>query len=237
MTALELDGLSATAGMFVLGPVSLQFEAGEYVVIMGATGSGKSLLVKALCGLIRPAAGRVRVFGREVTALAPRERGIGYVPQASALFPHLSVAGNVTFAAWAREANPATALAEAADVISALSLGPLLEREPLTLSGGERQKVALARALCSRPRLLVLDEPVSALDEPSRREVCALLRSIHDRFGLTTLHVCHSLEEARAVASRVALMDAGRLACSGALPDLLAAPPDVPAARRLLGLA
>lgn len=236
MKALEVQQVSALAGDFRLGPVTLPVEAGEYLVLMGPTGSGKSLLVKAICGLLRVEAGQILVCGREVTDLPPRERGIGYVPQTSALFPHLSVAGNVTFAAWARGMDPADALAAAGDITSALGIGPLLERWPVTLSGGERQKVALARALCAGPRLLVLDEPVSALDEPSRRDVCALLREIHRRFGLTTLHICHSLDEARAVSTRVAILDAGRVACSGPLPGILATPPDHPAARRLLGL-
>jgi ABC-type molybdate transport system ATPase subunit len=146
------------------------------------------------------------------------------------------VARNITFAAWTRGLRPAPALAAARDLIDALQLRPLLERRTTTLSGGERQKVALARALCARPRLLLLDEPVSALDEPSRREVCATLKEVHRRFAVTTLHVCHSLDEARSVATRIGVMEAGRLLCLGTLAELLAAPPDSPAARRLLSL-
>jgi molybdate/tungstate transport system ATP-binding protein len=234
--ALEVRQLAAAAGAFRLGPLDLQVEAGAYLVLMGATGSGKSLLIKSLCGLIRPESGHLRLFDRDVTTLPPRLRGIGYVPQTSALFPHLSVARNIVFAAWTRGVRPAQALAEAGDIVDALSLGPLLQRRPTTLSGGERQKVALARALCARPRLLLLDEPVSALDEPSRREVCATLKEVHRRFAVTTLHVCHSLEEARSVATHIGIMDAGRLLCVGGLAELLAAPPDAPAVRRLLGL-
>ena len=236
MKALEVNHLAATAGTFRLGPLDLQVEAGAYLVLMGATGSGKSLLIKSLCGLLRPDAGQIRLSGADVTALPPRLRGIGYVPQTSALFPHLSVARNITFAAWAQGVPPAPALAAAGDIIDALLLAPLLERRPPTLSGGERQKVALARALCARPRLLLLDEPVSALDEPSRREVCATLKEVHRRFAVTTLHVCHSLDEARSVATHLGIMEAGRLLCVGALAELLANPPDHPAARRLLGL-
>ena len=236
MRALEVTQLTAAAGAFRLGPLDLQVEAGEHVVLMGATGSGKSLLIKSLCGLIRPQAGAIRLFGQDVTTLPPRQRGIGYVPQTSALFPHLPVARNITFAAWARGEPSTAALAAADDIIVALLLRPLLERSTATLSGGERQKVALARALCARPRLLLLDEPVSALDEPSRREVCATLREIHGRFAVTTLHVCHSLEEARSVATQLGIMEAGQLTCLGTLAELLTAPPQSPAARRLLGL-
>jgi molybdate/tungstate transport system ATP-binding protein len=236
MSALEVSQLTAAAGDFRLGPLDLRVEAGEYLVLMGATGSGKSLLIKSLCGLIRPNAGHLRLFDLEVTTLPPRLRGIGYVPQTSALFPHLSVARNITFSAWTHGQRPAQALAAAADIVEALHLEPLLERRTPTLSGGERQKVALARALCARPRLLLLDEPVSALDEPTRRDVCATLKEVHRRFAVTTLHVCHSLDEARSVATQIGIMDAGRLLCVGALAELLAAPPDSPAARRLLGL-
>ena len=237
MKALAVTQLTTTAGAFRLGPLDLQVEAGEYVVLMGATGSGKSLLVKLLCGLIRPQSGSIQLFGQEVTALAPRRRGIGYVPQTSALFPHLSVARNITFAARPRGQRPAPALAAAAEIIDTLKVRPLLERRPTTLSGGERQKVALARALCARPQLLLLDEPVSALDEPTRREVCAALKDIHRRFAITTVHVCHSLDEPRAVATQVGIMEAGRVLCVGTLPELQAAPPPSLAARRLLGLA
>jgi molybdate/tungstate transport system ATP-binding protein len=237
MTALEVSQLSVVAGSFRLGPLDLRMDAGDYLVLMGATGSGKSLLIKLLCGLLPPQAGQIRLLERDVTALPPRLRELGYVPQTSALFPHLTVARNITFAAWARGEPAAPALATAEAVIEALQLRPLLERTTATLSGGERQKVALARALCARPRLLLLDEPVSALDEPSRRDVCAALQQIHLRFAVTTLHVCHSLEEARSVATQVGIMDAGRLVCVDSLDKLLAAPPASPAARRLLGLA
>jgi ABC-type sugar transport system ATPase subunit len=236
MRGLVVAGLSVQAGAFRLGPVDLEVEAGEYLVLMGATGSGKSLLIKALCGLIQPLSGRIVLGEVDVTHRPPRSRQVGYVPQTSALFPHLTAAGNVTFAAWARGVRPAQALAEAADIVEALGLAPLLERRPTTLSGGERQKVALARALFARPRLLALDEPVSALDEPSRRDVCAVLKECHRRFGVTTIHVCHSLAEARSVATRVGAMEAGRLVGLGPLEELLAAPPASSEARRLLGI-
>ncbi len=234
--ALTLEQLCVRAGSFCLGPLDLTLAAGDYLVVMGATGAGKSLLIKAICGLLRPSSGRVWVDGREVTGLPPRERRVGYVPQSAALFPHLSVARNITFGAWAAGRDEAAALAQSAPVLAVLGLEPLLERRPATLSGGERQKVALARALCTTPRLLVLDEPVSALDEPSRRSVCAALRDLHVRIGMTTLHVCHSLEEARAVAHRLGIIAAGQWAWCGAMAAIDSAPPAHPAARRLLGL-
>lgn len=236
MTGLAIRGLSVQAGSFRLGPLDLAVEAGEYVVLMGATGSGKTLLIKALCGLAQPRSGCILIGARDVTRVPPRDRGVGYVPQTSALFPHLTAAGNIVFPAWARGRPRGAALAAVADIIEALRLGPLLERNVTTLSGGERQKVALARALCARPQVLALDEPVSALDEPSRQDVCQTLRESHRRFGITTIHVCHSLAEARSVALRVGIMEAGGLACLGPLEALLATPPPSATARRLLGL-
>ncbi len=221
---IELDGISLSAGQFRIQDVALAVGAGEYFVLMGRTGSGKSLLIKTICGLRRPSAGRVAIDGRDVTALEPRRRHVGYMPQDCGLLPHLTVRGNIEFplrAHGARRADRRRAVDALADM---LHLGDLLRRRCDYLSGGERQKVALARALAAGPKLLLLDEPVSALDEPARREVCAELREVQRRLGLATIHVCHSLEEARSVADRVGVLDAGRLQQTGTIADLTAAP-------------
>jgi ABC-type sugar transport system ATPase subunit len=234
--ALDIQGLSLTAGSFALGPLDLALASREYLVVMGATGSGKSLLVKAICGLITPACGILRIGGSDVTRLPPRARRIGYVPQTSALFPHLSVLRNLTFPAEVAGTSRHDAQRDIAGIVDMLGLVPLLGRSPATLSGGERQKVALGRALAAQPSLLVLDEPVSALDEPSRRDICRALREVHAELGIATMHVCHSLVEARSVSSLVGIMDAGRLQCLGPLAELTANPPDSPAVRALLRL-
>ncbi len=236
MNALEIHGLSLTAGAFRLGPVGLALSQGEYLVLMGATGSGKSLLVKAICGLLVPESGTITVGGTDVTQLPPRARRIGYVPQTSALFPHLSVLRNLTFPGEVAGQGLHQAREGIANLVDMLGLESLLDRIPPTLSGGERQKVALGRALAARPALLVLDEPVSALDEPSRRDICRVLRATHQELGIATIHVCHSLAEAKSVSSQVGIMDRGQLLCLGALPDLFAHPPAHPAVRALLGL-
>jgi ABC-type sugar transport system ATPase subunit len=234
--ALDIRGLALTAGVFELGPLDLSLANGEYLVLMGATGSGKSLLVKATCGLIVPAAGSIRIAGQDVTSLPPRSRRIGYVPQTSALFPHLSVLRNLTFPREVLGETRHEARQSVAGLVDMLALGRLLDRSPSTLSGGERQKVALGRALTSQPALLVLDEPVSALDEPSRREICRALRTVHAELGIATVHVCHSLAEAKLVSSQVGIMDAGRLLCLGPLAELTDNPPDSAAVRALLHL-
>ena len=230
---IEASNLSFQAGTFRVQDVSLHVGDGEYFVLMGPTGSGKSLLVKCLCGLVRAETGRILIVGRDVTDLEPRARRVGYLPQEYVLFPHLSVARNITFARRARGDSHARALRDARPIVETLGLAALLDRRPETLSGGEQQRVALARALASRPRLLVLDEPVSALDEPTRREVCEELRRVEREFRLATIHICHNTEEARTLADRVGIMDAGRLVQSGPLEELRARPANRAVARLL----
>ena len=208
---LKVDGLTVRLGDFLLDGVSLEVQSEEYFVLMGPNGSGKSVLIKLIGGLLRPDHGSVRVAGRDVTDLEPRQRGMGYVPQDGALFPHLSVAKNIAFALRIRGVRLASALRQLGPLIQMLKLEDLLQRRPGTLSGGERQKVALARALAFKPKLLLLDEPVSALDQETRKTVCEYLRRIQRELKVTTLHVCHDGEEARSVADRIGLMSQGKL--------------------------
>jgi ABC-type sugar transport system ATPase subunit len=222
MRALELVDLTLRAGSFAVQSVSLTVGAGEYFVLMGMTGSGKSLLLKAICGLARVRAGRVRLYGRDITELEPRFRHIGYVPQDGGLFPHLDVLSNILFPLTVAGMKPAAARAAVAPMVASLGLDELRARCVAYLSGGERQKVALARALARRPELLVLDEPVCALDEPTRRDTCRVLRRVQKEFGVATVHVCHSRDEAALVSDRVGVMSAGRLLGVGTLEDLAA---------------
>jgi ABC-type sugar transport system ATPase subunit len=147
--------------------------------------------------------------------------------------PHLNVLRNVTFAMEVGGSSKKNAAAEIGPIVESLGIGALLNRSTVNLSGGERQKVALARALASKPKLLLLDEPVSALDEPTRREICAVLRRVQREFGVATIHVCHSRREAQAVHDCVGIMSEGRLVQTGLLDELTANPADA-AVRRLL---
>lgn len=230
---LQVDKLQLRAGDFQLHQVTLRLAPGEYFVLMGPTGSGKSLLAKCVCGLIRPGGGRVLIDGRDITSLAPRFRRVGYVPQDGGLFPHMNVAKNITFGLRVGGLSHAKALKRAERLIQTLSLRPLLDRSTLHLSGGERQKVAVARALAGEPKLLILDEPVSALDGPTQREVCAELRRVQRQLGMPTIHICHRLYEAQAVADRVGVLVAGRLVQTAPLAELIAQPAS-PAVARLL---
>jgi ABC-type sugar transport system ATPase subunit len=230
---IQIRNLSFQAGDFQVRDVSLDVGDGEYFVLLGPNGSGKTLLVSCLCGLIRAASGRIRIGGQDVTDWEPRLRHIGYVPQDYGLFPHLDVGGNITFALRASGWSSLEAIRRAEDLVATLHLARLLGHAPATLSGGERQKVALARALAIQPKLLVLDEPVSALDGPTRAEVLEQLRAVQRQFAVTTIHVCHSIDEALAVADRAGVMIDGRLVQTGPLEELLARPAGPEVARLL----
>ena len=217
---LELKDINLRAGDFAVRDVNLQVRAEQYFVLMGATGSGKSLLVKAICGLRQIESGRVIIDGTDVTDLQPRQRGIGYVPQGSALFVHLNVERNLTFGPESKGLNRRKAKQEIEKIVESLGLGDLLARSAVSLSGGEQQKVALGRALAGRPKLLILDEPVSAVDEPSRFEICQILLKVQKEFGVTTIHVCHSVEEAAIVSDVVGIMSQGKIVQVDTLDNL-----------------
>ena len=221
---IRVERLCYRVGAFALEDVSLEVGAGEYFVLLGPTGSGKTLLVECLCGLLRPLGGRIEIDGLDVTRLAPRLRGIGYVPQHQALFPHLSVRDNIAFPLRARHVPRAEVRRRLGPFVELLRLEHLLARWPMHLSGGERQKVALARALVAQPRLVLLDEPVSALDESTREHLCAELRRIHGELDVTTIHISHSVEEALSVADRAGVIHQGRLVQAGPLRDLISRP-------------
>lgn len=232
---LRVTKLNLTVGSFALSDVSLDIAPGEYFVLMGATGSGKSMLAKCICGLLRAESGTIAIDGHDVTSLEPRRRHVGYVPQDYALFPHLDVAQNLTFGPQARGISHKRAIDHMEPVIERLGLTRLLRRSTVHLSGGEKQKLALGRALAGRPKLLILDEPVSALDEPTRREICPVLRRAQREFGVSTLHICHSLDEARAVGDRVGIMVEGELVQTGTLDELTQEPASDQVRRLMLG--
>jgi len=220
MKALTVEKLTLKAGSFSLGTVSLNIEQGEYFVLMGMTGTGKSLFLKAVCGLARIATCRILINGHDVTDKEPRFRNIGYVPQNGGLFPHLNVRANIRFPMSLKAEKTDEAEREYARIVKYLKVEALLDRSVVNLSGGEQQKVALARALTTGPELLVLDEPVCALDEPTRYEICHDLCRAQKEFGVATLHVCHSLEEAELVSDRIGIMDGGQLIATGTLSEL-----------------
>ncbi len=208
---LQIQDLYVDLGEFHLRDIALDVAAGEYFVILGPTGAGKTILLETIAGLYEADRGKIFVEAQDVTSLRPEKREIGFVYQDYALFPHLSVAENIAFGLALRRI-PHPAIEERVKAMSELlHIDHLLHRNPGTLSGGEQQRVALARALIVEPRLLLLDEPLSALDPETREGLQQELASVHQALGTTTLHVTHDFEEAVALGDRIAVMREGQI--------------------------
>jgi ABC-type Fe3+/spermidine/putrescine transport system ATPase subunit len=221
---IRTEELCFRIGTFALQHVGIEVAAGQYFILLGPPGSGKTVFLECLCGLKRAGSGKIFIDGRDVTHLEPRTRGIGYVPQDYALFPHLSVEQNIGFGLRARRYQRQDIATKVTEIADLLGIGHLMPRRINGLSGGERQRVALARALVLHPKVLLLDEPVCALDEVSRQDICAQLLCIQRRLGLTTIHVSHNLEEAFSVADRAAILYQGAIQQVGSLDELLRRP-------------
>ena len=197
---IRLEDICWKAGPFSLENVSFEVPSGKYGVLMGRTGSGKTSLVEMICGLRAPSSGRIWLNGRDVTRVAPGERGLGFVPQDGALFPTQTVARQIGFALRMKGA-PAAEISDTVRRLAAeMGIEPLLERKPAGLSGGEKQRVALARALAANPGVLLLDEPLAAVDEDTQTGLIQLLQRTQQEHRITVLHVTHSRREAEMLA-------------------------------------
>jgi ABC-type sugar transport system ATPase subunit len=208
---IRVTELCVRAGGFVLDEVSLAVEPREYGVLMGRTGCGKTTLLEAICGLKRIERGRIELDGVDVSRVKPAERGIGYVPQDLALFTQMSVREHLAFALELRKWDAAARARRVGEMAELLGIGHLLDRTPAGLSGGEQQRVALGRALSFRPRVLLLDEPLSALDDATRRQMYDLLKMVQQHEHVTALHVTHNVEEANRLGDRVFRFEDGRV--------------------------
>ena len=196
--------------------------------LFGRSGSGKTTIINAVAGLLRPDTARIVLDGVALHDLPPHQRRVGYVFQDARLFPHMTVAQNLTYAARIRRQQ-----AKGFDrIVGLLGIGALLDRRPATLSGGERQRVAIGRALLSDPRILLMDEPLAALDEARKSEILPYIEALRDAFGLPILYVSHALPEVARLATSIAVIDAGRLLAFGPAARLLSDPETAP----LLGL-
>jgi ABC-type Fe3+/spermidine/putrescine transport system ATPase subunit len=208
---IRVHGLSLRLGQFAVHDADLEVGEGEYFVLLGPTGAGKTVLLECIAGLHRPERGEIYVAGSRVNALPPEARHLGYLPQDYALFPHLNVAQNIAFGLRIRRRPPAEAARKVDELAALLRITHLLKRSTVNLSGGEQQRTALARALAIEPKVLLLDEPLSALDEHTREGLCVELRRVHEQLGTTTVHVSHNFEETLAVADKVGVIHEGRI--------------------------
>lgn len=209
-------------GDFSLTDIDLTAEDGAYFVILGPTGSGKTVLLECIAGLHRLRQGEIWAGNQNITSLPPEKRGIGYVPQDYALFPFLNAKQNILFGLGRGRRGDASELVERLSAM--LGIGHLFDRDVRTLSGGEKQRVAIARALAVSPRILLLDEPMGNLDVSTAKYLRVELRKLHDNLGITTIHVTHNLIEAREMADRIAIMNNGTIEQAGPSDEVFLSP-------------
>jgi molybdate transport system ATP-binding protein len=228
---IRLESVSRAWPEFSIRDVTLEVARGEYLVIVGPTGAGKTLLLELLLGVYQSDTGRIFIDGRDVTALAPEQRSIGMVYQDYLLFPHLTVERNLGFGLRYARVPRREGARRVEETARLLGITHLLHRHPATLSGGERQRAAIGRALAPEPSILLLDEPLSALDRSTAKRLRDELQALHQARGLTVLHVTHDLAEARQMGGRIALINEGTLTAIGSAEELMRRPPTLFAAK------
>lgn len=207
---LELQNVSIKIGGFNLSSVNLKVEKGEYFVLAGPSGAGKTILLETIAGINKPNSGRIFLENKDISHLRPGKRGIGMVFQDNTSFPHLSVKNNIRFALKLQKPQLQNIEVQLAELAERLGIKHLLDRMPATLSGGELQRVILARTLASGPKVLMLDEPLSSIDTTGKDQLKSLLRNLN-RNGQTIIHVTHDFDEAVSLASKVGIMNAGKI--------------------------
>lgn len=230
MRVLAVSGLVTRAGSFQLGPLGLVVHPGRVLVVLGPSGAGKSMLLDTIAGFRAPRSGRVHLRDRDITALPAEQRRIGIVFQDAALFPHLSVRDNIGFAPRLHGQHRVGVVTE---LLDRFGISHLAARAPRSLSGGERQRVAMARALAAQPAALLLDEPLSALDQPTREDLREVLRETLRELDVPAIHVTHDRDEALRLADDLAILAAGTLRQTGPASQLTRHPTDTVTARLL----
>ncbi|UUX91591.1 ABC transporter ATP-binding protein [Methanoplanus endosymbiosus] len=232
---IEFDDVNLSLGSFSLYNVSMKINKGEYFFIIGPSGAGKTILLETIAGLHLPDSGRVLIRGEDVFLKPPEKRDIALVYQDYSLFPHMTIFDNVAFGLRMAKKSRAEVKESVGRMLNHFGISHLSERKPLTMSGGEQQRVALARALVINPEILLLDEPLSAMDPVNRDRFIKDLDSIHKEFGITIVQVTHSREEAISLADRIAVIADGRLEQTGSLNEVFKTPAS-PVVARMAGI-
>lgn len=228
---IEFENVFLTLGDFKLEDVSFEVKRGEYFIIVGPSGAGKTIIIEAIAGLHQPDRGRILVRGEDVTVLPPEKRRISLVYQDYSLFPHMTVFENVAYGL-RRLGRPKNEIAkEVGEMLERFGINHLKERNPLTLSGGEQQRVAIARSIIVNPQILLMDEPFSALDPASRDIFISDMKKVQAEEDLTIVQVSHSRDEVYALADNIAVIIDGRLECIGDVGDVFDRPATIETAR------
>jgi molybdopterin-binding protein len=218
---LEIKELNKTLGRFRISDVNLTVARDDYFIMLGASGAGKSVLLEMIAGLVKPDSGQIILNGNDITSIAVEKRRTGLIFQSPAIFPHLTVGQNIAFPLKHRKSMSSLQLVH--KLAGQMSIQHLLNQKPAILSGGELQRVALARTLASDPVMLLLDEPLSAVDTPMKSGLRGLLRELNKQ-GMPILHVTHDFEEAVALATTMAVIENGRIVQAGSPSDILSSP-------------
>jgi len=222
---LEVSDLSVRYGdLTVLDNVSLRTEPGEFVSLLGPSGSGKTTLLMSVAGFVESSAGTIEKDGVRINDVPAHKRNMGVVFQSYALFPHMSVRGNIGYPLSVRGQSRKAQQDKVSELLSLVRLEQFADRKPTQLSGGQQQRVAIARALASEPTMLLMDEPLSALDKKLREEMLIEIRRIHDETGVTTIYVTHDQREALTMSDRIAVMSNGRIAQLGTPREIYNSP-------------
>ncbi len=208
---LEIKNLKLNLGQFSLNDINIKIESGEYFVMLGPSGSGKTVLLETIAGLYKPDEGSIHYNNRNLVSLPPEKRNIGFVYQNYELFPHMTVRDNIIFGLKVRKISEDIINEKLHVLVSMLKISHLLHRYPNKLSGGEKQRVALARALIISPEILLLDEPMSALDMTIKLSLQKEIKAIHKELKTTVFHVTHDIEEAVYLSDKIGIMKGGRL--------------------------
>ncbi len=221
---IKIENLHIQLGGFDLHDINLHIEENDFFMLMGPSGAGKTILLEAIAGLVPVKSGRIKVAGQDITQLPPEKRGISIVYQDYALFPHLTVANNIRYGLRFQKIEKSEGDQRLDQLLKLLNLQHLANRSPETLSGGEQQRVAMARALIVNPRVLLLDEPLSALDPRLREEFRLVLKRLQQQSTATILMVTHDFAEALALGHRGAIVNAGQIEQSGSMEELFQRP-------------